>query len=160
MEKFDKENPYNPNSKKNHSKENQPKSYKPVKIILISLVSLIVLLFVAAFINAITSSPEENKARNERLKEVEKEGIKIYTKGNAQMYSQGYIENYKIPSFASAEYKSDTTGVTKINDTIFTVKSQFNYKNSSGASLKAKYSCKIIFHPKDDTQEIKDVIME
>lgn len=151
---------------------------KLLKIILFSLLAFLALLIIAAFITAVTSSPEENKARDERLKQLEqKEQLeekaekekelkeeeeknrKHYSKIDALLQSRVYIEN-QLKSPGSAEFDSSLDGVVQTNDTTFTVKSYVDSQNGYGALLRTHYSCKIIFHPKDDTHNIYDVVVE
>jgi uncharacterized protein YxeA len=155
----------------------KPKS-KLLKIILLSLLALLALIIIAAFITAVTSSPEEKKARNERikqleqrekleekaekekeLKEEEEKNRKNYSKMNALLESQAYIKD-QLKSPGSAEFDSSLDGVVQTNDTTFTVKSYVDSQNGYGALLRTHYSCKIIFHPKDDTHNIYDVVVE
>lgn len=149
-----------------------------LKIILISLLAFIALLIIAAFVTAITSSPEEKKAREERIKENdrqeqieneaekakelrEKEEInkKQYTKIDALIQSRVYIQN-KLRSPGSAEFDSSIDGVKQINDTTFTVSSYVDSQNGFGALLRSEYSLKIIFHPSEDTHDVKDIILK
>lgn len=166
----------NPNA--NTSKKVKPKLSKPFKIILFSLLSIIVLLLLAAFITAITSTPEEIKARNERVrereqkeqleekaekekeqKEEEEKNRKHYSKFDALSNTQSQIEEY-LKSPGSAEFDSSTDGVIQVNDTTFTVKSYVDSQNGFGALLRTHYSCKIIFHPKTDTHNVENLKME
>lgn len=155
----------------------KPKS-KLLKIILLSLLAFIALLIIAAFITAITSSPEESKARDERIKQREQKELleekaekekqqkaedeknrKHYGKMDALVQSQVYIEN-KLKSPGSAKFDSSTDGVIQTNDTTFTVISYVDSQNGYGALLRTHYSCKVIFHPKDDTHNIENVVVE
>ena len=176
MENFNKENPYSPNSKYSTPKKGLPKLSKPYRIILLSLLSIIILLLVAAFITAITATPEEVKARKEKLKEIDKQekqeeekerlkelkkitDSKTYSKLNALVGSQTYIEGM-LKSPGSAKFDSSLDGVIQINDTTFTVKSYVDSQNGFGALLRTHYSCKVVFHRKDDTYNVENVTTE
>lgn len=59
------------------------------------------------------------------------------------------IEQLKSP--ASAEFSDNLADVTQINDTVFKINSYVDFQNSFGALLRANYSCKIIYDPRNDT---------
>ena len=164
----------------NETPVKKPKS-KLLKIILLSLLAFIALLIIVAFITAVTSSPEENKARDERIKqqeqkehleekaekekekkaeeEEEEKNRKHYGKMDALIQSQVYIET-KLKSPGSAKFDSSIDGVIQTNDTTFTVISYVDSQNGYGALLRTHYSCKIIFHPKDDTHDIENAVIK
>lgn len=154
------------------------KKTKSLRIILIVLLAFITILILVAIVSAITSSPEEIEARNKRIKDREqKEQLekktkelkvqkaeeersrKHYSKMDALIQSQVYIEN-KLKSPGSAKFDSSTDRIIQTNDTTFTVISYVDSQNGYGALLRTHYSCKVIFHSKDDTHNIENAIME
>ncbi|SNB29693.1 conserved hypothetical protein [Flavobacterium psychrophilum] len=175
MEKFDKTNPYNPNAtKSNKINLGKKKLPKWAKITLIWIASSIALIFIIAIVSLINETPQEKKAREElaiqnekqeqiqRQKEAEIERIKNlpkYEKMDALVQSQLYIES-KLKSPGSAKFDISIERVIKSNDTIFTVISFVDSQNGFGALLRTNYSCKVIFHPKTDTHDIENVIMQ
>ncbi|EKT4499561.1 hypothetical protein SL054_002241 [Flavobacterium psychrophilum] len=133
MEKFDKTNPYNPNVK----------NQDPKKAIITFLVFVVVAVF---FVIKCSCSEEESK-------------IKTYDKIEALTHAQIYIKS-KLKSPATAEFEGGADGVTKVNDTTFTVIGTVDSQNSFGAMLRSNYSCKIIFHPKTETHDIVDAVIQ
>lgn len=134
MEKFDKSNPYNPNTK--------PQA--PKKAVISFLIFVVVAVFIV--VKCGCSNDEENK-------------VKTYDKIDALTHAQIYIKS-KLKSPASAEFEGGADGVIKINDTTFTVMGTVDSQNSFGAMLRSNYSCKVIFHPKTDTHDIENVIIQ
>lgn len=88
-----------------------------------------------------------------------KDEVKKYTKIDALVQSQGYIEK-KLLSPGSANFETGTEGVAQINDTIFTVNSYVDSQNGFGALIRTRYSCKMTFHPKTDTHDIENIVMK
>ena len=134
MEKFDKSNPYNPSTK----------PQDPKKAVISFLIFVVVAVFIV--VKCGCSNEEENK-------------IKTYDKIDALTHAQIYIKS-KLKSPASAEFEGGADGVIKINDTTFTVMGAVDSQNSFGAMLRSNYSCKVIFHPKTDTHDIENVIIQ
>jgi hypothetical protein len=134
MEKFDKSNPYKPNTQNPDAKK--------------MAIKIVAFLVVAIFfvIKCGCSDDDENK-------------IKTYDKIDALTHAQIYIKG-KLKSPASAEFEGGADGVTKVNDTTFIVIGTVDSQNSFGAMLRSNYSCKVIFHPKTDTHDIENVIMQ
>jgi hypothetical protein len=171
MEKFDKTNPYNPDTKK-AIKINlgKPKLPKWAKIILISFLSINALILIAIFIKVLNETPSEKKARESLHKELEiqeqmqvqkeaEEEVKKYTKEDALAHSQVYIRS-KLKSPATADFDSSSEGVKQINDTTFTVSSFVDSQNGFGALLRSQYFCKIVFHSKNDTHDITNAVIK
>lgn len=134
MEKFNKSNPYNPSTK----------IQDPKKAVIALLIFLVVAVFIV--VKCGCSNEEENK-------------IKTYDKIDALTHAQIYIKS-KLKSPVSAEFEGGVGGVVKINDTTFTVIGTVDSQNGFGALLRSNYSCKVIFHPKTDTHDIENVVIQ
>ena len=171
MEKFDKTNPYNPNAtKSNNVNLSKPKLPKWAKITLIWIASSIALVFIIAIISLINETPQEKKAREElavqnEKKEQEEAEVEIIrnlpkcTPVQALVMSRTFVEEQLI-SPASAEFSDDLSGVEQINDTVFKINSSLDSQNKMGVMLRSKYSCKIIYHPKDATYTVNGLILQ
>lgn len=136
MEKFDKSNPYN----KNVQPSNPNKK---------AAIVLVFFFFIAIFFVIKCSFSGEEKVDSKNKHE----------KFDALVQVQDYVKS-KLKAPSTTEFEGGTEGVTKINDTTFTVIGTVDSQNSFGAMLRANYSCKIIFHPKNDTYSIEDFILE
>lgn len=134
MEKFDKANPYN----KNVPTPNAKKA---------AIIMIIAFFLVVFFVIKCSCS-------NEKVDEKKK-----YGKSDALMEAEDYVRS-KLKAPSTAEFEGGTDGVTQVNDTIFTVVRTVDSQNSFGAMLRANYSCKVIFHSKNDTYSIEDFILE
>ncbi len=134
MEKFDKSNSYKPNTQKQD----------PKKAVITFLIFVVVAVFIV--VKCGCSNEEENK-------------VKTYDKIDALTHAQIYIKD-KLKSPASAEFEGGADGVTKVNDTTFIVIGTVDSQNSFGAMLRSNYSCKVIFHPKTDTHDIENAIIQ
>lgn len=135
MEKFDKVNPYNP-------KTPNPDSKKMV-------IKMVAFLVVVIFFVVKCGCGSDDKA-NEK---------KTYDKMDALTHAHLYIKD-RLKSPATAEFGGGVEGVMQSNDTTFTVIGTVDSQNSFGAILRSNYSCKVIFHPKTDTHDIDNVIMD
>lgn len=134
MEKFDKSNPYKPEAPRQD----------PKKAVITFLIFVVVAVFIV--VKCGCSSEEENK-------------VKTYDKIDALSQAHVHIKSL-LKSPASAEFEGGAGEVTKINDTTFIVIGTVDSQNSFGAMLRSNYSCKVIFHPKTDTHDIENVIMQ
>ncbi len=134
MEKFDRSKPYNVNAKKQDPKK--------------AIITFLVFTAVAVFAIVKCSCSEDEGSK-----------VKVYDKIEALTHAQLYIEK-QLKSPSTAEFESGADGVTKVNDTTFIVIGTVDSQNSFGAMLRSNYSCKVIFHPKTDTHDIENVIMQ
>jgi PBP1b-binding outer membrane lipoprotein LpoB len=84
---------------------------------------------------------------------------KKYEKMDALVQAQVHIES-KLKSPSTAEFGGGVDGVIQTNDTTFTVIGTVDSQNSFGAMMRSNYSCKVIFHPKTDTHDIENVLIQ
>lgn len=139
MEKFNTTNPFNPNKQKQDPKK-----------LFISVIFALIFLFII-----IKCSCSEDKEDKEDKVEVKK-----FEKVDALVQAHVHIQTL-LKSPASAEFNPlGEEGVTKVNDTTFVVVGTVDSQNSFGAMLRSNFSCKVIFHPKEDTHNIENVILE
>lgn len=136
MEKFDKKNPYNPKSENPDGKK--------------AAIKIIVFLIATLFFVIKCGCREEDKAKDKPKK---------YSKMDALVQAHVFVKS-QLKSPSSAEFEGGTDGVIQTNDTIFTVIGTVDSQNSFGAMLRSNYSCKVIFHPKDDTHNIENFILQ